>query len=189
MKILEIRSSILGSNSTSTKYAGKLVQLLKDNNDTVIVRDVAENPVTQLSASVLGQLQDPTTEVSLEHSALISEIKDADTIVIAAPMYNFSIPATLKNYFDAITKVGVTFKYGATGPIGLIQNKRAYVIITRGGQYRQAGLTFQEEHIKMQLDFIGITDTKFIFVEGLAMGTPAEEIEEIFQQQFKKLFV
>jgi FMN-dependent NADH-azoreductase len=189
MKILEIKSSILGASSNSTKYADKLVQLLKNNDDTVVVRDVAETPVTQLSGSILGQLQDPNSEVSLEHSALITEINNSDTIVIAAPMYNFSIPATLKNYFDAITKAGVTFKYEATGPVGLIQNKRAYVVITRGGQYKQAGLTFQEEHIKMQLGFIGITNVKFIFVEGLAMGVPTEEIEESFQQQFKKLFV
>lgn len=189
MKILEIKSSILGSNSASTKYADKLVKLLENDGDTLLIRDVAENPVTQLSSSVLGQLQDPHTEVSLEHNALINEIKEADTIVIAAPMYNFSIPATLKNYFDAITKAGVTFKYDANGPVGLVQNKRAYVVITRGGKYREAGLTFQEEHIKMQLSFIGITDTKFIFVEGLAMGVSAEEVEESFQNQFKKLFV
>jgi FMN-dependent NADH-azoreductase len=189
MKILEIKSSILGTNSTSTKYADKLVQLLKNNDDTVVVRDVAEKPVTQLSGLVLGQLQDPNSGVSLEHNALIEEIKNSDTIVIAAPMYNFSIPATLKNYFDAITKAGVTFKYEATGPVGLIQNKKAYVVISRGGKYKEAGLTFQEEHIKMQLGFIGITNAKFIFVEGLAMGVSAEEAEESFQNQFKKLFV
>lgn len=189
MKILEIKSSILGTNSTSSKYADKLVQLLKDNNDTVIVRDVAQYPVTQLSLEVLAALQNPDTAVSIEHNILIEEIKNADTIVIAAPMYNFSIPATLKNYFDAITKAGVTFKYESTGPVGLIQNKRAYVVISRGGKYKESGLTFQEEHIKMQLGFIGITNAKFIFVEGLAMGVPTEEIEESFQNQFKKLFV
>lgn len=189
MKILEIKSSILGENSTSTKYADKLVQLLKNAGDTLIVRDVAKKPVTQLSSSVLGQLQDPNSEVSREHNDLINEIKNSDVIILAAPMYNFSIPATLKNYFDAITKAGVTFKYEAKGPVGLIQNKKAYVIISRGGKYKEAGITFQEDYLKMQLGFIGITNVKFIFVEGLAMGVPPEEVELNFQNQFKKFFV
>jgi FMN-dependent NADH-azoreductase len=189
MKILEIKSSILGENSTSTKYADKLADLLKNNGDTLVVRDVAEKPVTQLSGSVLGQLQDANSKVSIEHNELINEIKDSDVIVIAAPMYNFSIPATLKNYFDAITKAGVTFKYETKGPVGLIQNKKAYVIISRGGKYKEAGITFQEDYLKMQLDFIGITEVKFIFVEGLAMGVPVEEVEASFQNQFKNLFV
>ncbi len=187
MKILEIKSSILGENSASSKYATKLVELLK--GEKVIVRDVATYPVTQLSGEVLGALQNPDTAVSIEHNILIEEVKNSDVLVIAAPMYNFSFPATLKNYFDAITKAGVTFKYESTGPVGLLKNKRAYVVISRGGKYKEAGITFQEDYLKMQLGFIGITEVKFIFIEGLAMGTSTDEIEQSFNNQFKQLFV
>lgn len=187
MKILEVKSSILGANSTSSKYAKKLIELL--NGDKITVRDVAENPVTQLSGLVLGALQNPDTAVSIEHNILIEEAKNADVMVIAAPMYNFTIPSTLKNYFDAITKAGVTFKYEATGPVGLLKNKKAYVIISRGGKYREAGITFQEDYLKMQLSFIGITNVKFIFIEGGAMGVSPEELDESFNKQFKQLFV
>lgn len=185
MRILEIKSSILGTNSASSKYTDKLVQFLKRPGDTLIVRDVAEIPVTQLSAEVLGQLKDENTEVSMEHSALIKELQSSDILVIAAPMYNFSIPATLKNYLDAITKAGVTFKYEANGPVGLVQGKKAYVVLSRGGKYKEQGITFQEDYLKMHLGFIGITDIKFIFIEGFAMGVHAEEVDKSFFEQLK----
>ncbi len=184
MKILQIKSSILGENSTSSKYTTKLVEQLKKVGDVVVVRDVAEKPVTQLSGKVLGELQDPTSLVSREHNTLIAELQSADVVVIAAPMYNFSVPATLKNYFDAITKAGVTFKYNEQGqPVGLITNKKVYVLITRGGKYKENGLTFQEDYLKVSLGFIGLSDVKFIFVEGLAMGIPPEQIEANFKAQ------
>ena len=186
MKILQIKSSILGQNSTSSKYTDKLVEQLKKDGDTVVVRDVAAKPVTQLSGAVLGALQDPTDPISREHNTLIAEISSADTVVIAAPMYNFSIPATLKNYFDAITKAGITFKYNENGqPIGLLPNKKVYVVITRGGKYKEQGITFQEDYLKVQLGFIGMTDVKFIFLEGLAMGLATEEVESSFKAQTK----
>ncbi len=184
MKILQIKSSILGENSASSKYTTKLVEQLKKASDVVVVRDVAAKPVTQLSGAVLGELQDPTSLVSREHNTLISELQSADAVVIAAPMYNFAIPATLKNYFDAVTKAGVTFKYNEQGqPVGLINNKKVYVVITRGGKYKENNMTFQEDYLKVQLGFIGLTDVKFIFVEGLAMGTPAEQVEANFNAQ------
>ena len=123
-----------------------------------------------------------------EHYNLIEEIKQADIVVIGSPMYNFSIPATLKNYFDAITKAGITFKYNEQGqPVGFLTNKKTYVIISRGGKYKEQGITFQEDYLKMQLGFIGLTDVKFIFVEGLAMGLSPEIIQENFNQQLELL--
>lgn len=186
MKILQIKSSILGENSTSNKYTSKLIESFKKVGDEVIVRDVASNPVTQLSGEVLGQLGNADSAVTKEHGSLIEEIKGADIVVIGAPMYNFSIPATLKNYFDAITKAGVTFKYNEQGqPVGFLGGKKTYVVISRGGKYKENGMTFQEDYLKVQLGFIGLTDVQFIFVEGLAMGLPAEEIEESFNAQVK----
>ncbi len=188
MKILQIKSSILGENSTSNKYSTKLIESFLNEHDSVIIRDVALNPVTQLSGEVLGQLSNQDSLVAKEHNNLIEEIKQADIVVIGAPMYNFSIPATLKNYFDAITKAGITFKYNEQGqPVGFLTNKKTYVIISRGGKYKEQGITFQEDYLKMQLGFIGLTDVKFIFVEGLAMGLSPEIIQENFNQQLELL--
>ena len=175
MKILQIKSSILGEGSTSSKYTTKLIEKLKSINDTLIVRDVAINPVAQLSGEILGQLANKESDVFKEHNSLIEEIKNVDVIVIAAPMYNFSIPSTLKNYFDAITKAGITFTYTESGPQGLINNKKTYVVISRGGKYKEHGMTFQEDYLKVQLNFIGLTDVKFIFIEGVSMGITEED--------------
>ncbi len=186
MKLLQIKSSILGQNSASSKYTDKLVAQLVKAGDEVMVRDVAVNTVTQLSGEVLGQLANSESQVAKEHATLIDEINSVDTVVIAAPMYNFAIPATLKNYFDAITKSGVTFKYNEQGqPVGLLKDKKVYVVISRGGKYKENGMTFQEDYLKIQLGFIGLTDVKFIFVEGLAIGLPSEEIDESFNSQLK----
>ena len=188
MKILQIKSSILDNNSTSNKYSSKLIDSIKHPNDEIIVRDVSLNPVTPLSGSVLGELGNPNSAVAKEHNYLIEEIKSADIVVIGAPMYNFSIPSTLKNYFDAITKAGITFKYNEQGqPFGFLSNKKTYVIISRGGKYKEQGITFQEDYLKMQLGFIGLTDVKFIFIEGLAMGLSPEIIQENFNQQLELL--
>ena len=188
MKILQIKSSILDNNSTSNKYSSNLIDSIKHPNDEIIVRDVSLNPVTPLSGSVLGELGNPNSAVTKEHNYLIEEIKSADIVVIGAPMYNFSIPSTLKNYFDAITKAGITFKYNEQGqPVGFLSNKKTYIIISRGGKYKEQGITFQEDYLKMQLGFIGLTDIKFIFVEGLAMGLSPEIIQENFNQQLELL--
>jgi FMN-dependent NADH-azoreductase len=185
MKILEIKSSILSGNSVSSKYADKLVDKLKNDGDEVIVRDVGVNLVTQLTGKVLGELSDSESDVSKEHLGLIDEIKSVDVIVLTAPMYNFMIPSTLKNYFDAITKAGITFKYGETGPVGLIEDKPVYVIISRGGKYQEYGLTFQEDYLKMHLNFIGLKNVKFVFLEGIAMGLNEDDLNKQFELQIK----
>jgi FMN-dependent NADH-azoreductase len=101
--------------------------------------------------------------------ALISELQAADTIVFAVPMYNFSVPSTLRAYFDHIARAGVTFRYTANGPEGLLKGKKAYVFITRGGVYAN-GIDTQTPYLKQFLGFVGITDVQFVYAEGLSMG-------------------
>ena len=106
--------------------------------------------------------------------ALIEELRSADTIVFAVPMYNFSVPSTLRAYFDHIARAGVTFRYTATGPEGLIKGKKAYVFITRGG-IMSADADTQTPYLKQFLGFIGITDVEFFHAEGLAYGDEVRE--------------
>ena len=182
-KTLIIKSSILGEQSTSSLYADILAQKI-GQEDSIVTRDVSSQLVTQLTPEALGNLQDPSSAVSIEHKSLIDEIKSADNVIIASPMYNFNIPSTLKNYLDAITKAGETFKYNENGqPVGFLTNKKTYVIISRGGKYKEHGLTFQEDYLKMHLSFIGLSDIKFIFLEGLNMGTSKEETAKSFETQ------
>ncbi|HEY3642841.1 MAG TPA: NAD(P)H-dependent oxidoreductase, partial [Xanthobacteraceae bacterium] len=109
--------------------------------------------------------------------ALIAEIEAADTIVLAAPMYNFSIPSTLKAWIDHIARAGRTFRYTAAGPEGLLKGKKVFVVTGRGGFYSgdspARSLDFQEPYLRALLGFLGLTDVTFIHVEGLKVSPEA----------------
>ncbi len=95
-------------------------------------------------------------------------------------MYNFGVPSTLKAYFDHVARAGVTFKYAASGPVGLLDGKKAFVIATRGGRYAGTALDLQSAYVRQFLGFIGIRDVEFVYAEGLAHGadTRAAALDE-----------
>ena len=98
---------------------------------------------------------------------LIDEIKQADHIVLTTPMYNFSIPATLKSWIDLICRAGVTFQYTADGPIGLIKDKRLDIVITTGGVPLQSPVDFVSDYLKQVFRFIGIEDINIIAADQM----------------------
>ena len=106
---------------------------------------------------------------------MIDEIKSADVIVLGLPMYNFGAPSTLKAYFDRIARAGVTFRYTASGPEGLLTGKKAYIFATRGGLYAGTPLDSQTTYVRDFLGFLGITDVEFIYAEGLNMGEESKQ--------------
>jgi len=132
---------------------------------------------------MLGAFFTPAEQRSAEQKALvnisetlIAEVNAADTIVIGAPMYNFSITSTLKAWIDHVARAGVTFKYTETGPVGLIQGKKVYVFTSRGGVYSEGpakAMDFHETYLRAVLGFIGMSDVTFIHSEGLGMGEAA----------------
>ncbi len=102
---------------------------------------------------------------------LIAELKAHDVIVIAAPMYNFNISTQLKNYFDLVARAGVTFRYTENGPEGLVTGKKAIVITSRGGIHKDGPTANPGDAVSVHVPrFIGITDVKFVFAEGIAYG-------------------
>jgi FMN-dependent NADH-azoreductase len=109
--------------------------------------------------------------------ALVEEVEAADVIVLAVPMYNFSIPSTLKAWIDHIARAGRTFRYGATGPEGLLKGRKVSIITGRGGIYSgnslAKGMDFQEPYLRAMLGFLGLDDVSFIHVEGLKIGPEA----------------
>jgi len=181
--LLQINASLAGANGQSSRLAQRFVADWQANNPDgrVITRDLASDPVPHLTAerfqAFLSQPEARTDEQRshAEYSdALVEELKNADTIVFAVPMYNFSVPSTLRAYFDHIARAGVTFRYTANGPEGLLKGKKAYVFITRGGFYADAADT-QTPYLKQFLGFIGITDVNFVFAEGLSLGEESRE--------------
>ena len=106
---------------------------------------------------------------------MIAEIQAADFVVLGVPMYNFGVSAQLKNWIDAISRAGVTFRYSEKGPEGLLKGKKVYVALTRGGKYRNTPADTQVPYLKTVFTFLGLTDVHFVYAEGLAMGADAAE--------------
>jgi FMN-dependent NADH-azoreductase len=181
MNILQINSSVRGTESESTRVAANIVARLRAANPAaqVSVRDLSANPHPALDEAALGALFTPAeartpaqaARVALD-DALIAELQAADVIVIGAPMYNFGISSQLKNWFDAVLRAGVTFRYTASGPEGLVKGKTAYIATARGGIY-PADADPQVPHLRMLTNFIGLTDTTFVYSSGQSMGPEA----------------
>lgn len=177
-KILLLKSSILADYSQSNKMADYFIQQWQEKYpaDAVTVRDLVNQPVPAIDSEILAAFgpSDTKTEQQQAHldlsNALIEEIKAHDTIVIAAPMYNFTISSYLKHYFDFIARSGHTFKYTEQGSVGLLKDKRAYVLTSRGGIYKDTPADTMVPYLTLFLNFIGISDIEFIFAEGTALG-------------------
>lgn len=181
--LLVINSSANTGDSVSRILIEETVgQALKAAPNTkVIRRDLGANPVPHLTtANLAGVRGTPATDE--EHAAralsdlLISELRAADTVVIAAPMYNFSVPTSLRSWFDFVLRAGETFKYSEAGPEGLLKGKRVIVLTSRGGLYSEgpgAAADFQEPYLRHLLGFVGITDVTFIHAEKIGYGPEA----------------
>jgi FMN-dependent NADH-azoreductase len=183
-RILVIESSARQEGSVSRQLTGDFIAQWRNAHpqDDVQVRDLAVEPVPHLDATLLGGWMKPAEQQSdIERAAaarsslLTDELLAADVLVLAAPMYNFAIPSTLKSWLDHVLRAGVTFKYTETGPQGLLTGKRAYVLTARGGIYAGSGLDHQEPYLRQALAFIGIHDVQFIHAEGLNMGAEFQE--------------
>lgn len=178
-RVLIIESSARQQDSVSRQLTQQFIGQWQAAHpaDQMTVRDLAINPVPHLDSTLLGGWMKPAEQrneieqLALERSnQLTDELVAADVLVLAAPMYNFAIPSTLKAWFDHVLRAGVTFKYGETGPQGLLIGKRAYVLTARGGIYAGSSLDHQEPYLRQVLGFVGIHDVTFIHAEGLNMG-------------------
>lgn len=187
MKIVHIDSSIAGFEGTSSALAKSLVDQLSQNQlnqnkeSQVHYRDLNQEGLGHLSAEVFtgfsleASLRNDIQQAATKRSdGYIAELQDADALVLAVPMYNFSTPSTVKAWIDHVARAGVSFNYGENGPEGLLNVKKAYVVSTRGGQYANTVFDHQSPWLEQVLKFIGIQDVEFIYVEGQA-GAAAEQ--------------
>ena len=177
MNILQIKSSILGGASQSSRLADEFVALLSQQHPEakLIQRDLAAEPVPHLDGARAGAFfakpEERTPgqrEVIAYSDALIDELRRADVLVLGLPMYNFGVPSQLKAWFDHLARAGETFKYTEKGPVGLLAGKKAYVFAARGGLYGDEHS--QTQFVRQFLGFIGITDVEFVYAEGLAIS-------------------
>lgn len=185
-QILVLNSSVSGPASVSRILIDHTVQnlLAADPAALVVYRDLDADPVPHLtSATVAGVRGVPTTDDEKASQArsdeLIEELRAADVLVIGAPMYNFSIPTSLRAWFDHVLRPRVTFSYSEQGPQGLLTDKHAIVIEPRGGLYSAGpakASDFQEPYLRQLLGFVGITDVTFIHAEKIGFGPEAREL-------------
>ncbi len=198
MKILQINASARASGANSTRLADAITARLRAQHPEAVVelRDLATDPHPVLDEPALGALFTPAGERTPEQAArvalddaLIAQVQAVDVIVLGVPMYNFGVPVQLKTWIDAIARAGVTFRYTANGPEGLLTGKKVYVALARGGLYRDTPADSQVPYLKSVLAFLGMTDVEFVYAEGLAMGADAAskafaeaeaQLEELF---------
>ena len=175
---LIIKSSILGANSVSSVMADAFVTsaTAKNPDGLFTIRDLGVEPLPHLRGDVLGQMRSDATELSAqatEGKKALAELLAADTLVLAVPMYNFSVPSTLKAWFDHVLHPGQTFEYTSAGPRGLLKDKKAIILISSAGDYSAApvsSMDFVEPYVRAIMGFMGITDVTVIKADGSAMG-------------------
>jgi len=180
MKILKINSSIQTEKSVGRKLVDQLVSRFTHDENNVIERDLAMGLplLTQDMVNAFYTPEDDRTDNQKEEivlsNLLIKEIEDSEIIIMGIPIYNFSIPGSVKAYFDLIARVGVTFKYTDKGPVGLFENKKVHVVITSGGTPFMGDGDFASSYIKHFLGFIGITDVNFISADQLVANSEVQ---------------
>lgn len=179
--ILQVNASARHNGSVSRQLVSELVQSLSTSESSRIIhRDVASGIAVVNDDWVAANLT-PKEDRSDQHvsalktsDALIEEVRQADTLVIGVPIYNFGIPASLKAWIDQICRAGETFSYTENGPQGLLKGKRAYLVITSGGVGSGSELDFATNYMKHVLGFIGIDDVEIIAADRLMFDGDAK---------------
>lgn len=173
--ILRVEASARKIESVTRQLTDAVIAHLGRQTDVnVKVRDISEGlPFVTESWVEANFTPDDQRSVSQQNTLsfsgqLINEIKAADTLVIGTPIYNFGIPATLKAWIDQIARVGVTFRYTETGPVGLLQGKRAIVAVASGGTPVGSEIDFATPYLRHALEFMGITEITFISADALS---------------------
>lgn len=180
--ILYISTSIRQGESVSRGLGDKLVDGLKAKTGaTVTTRDLSANDIPYVDEARFGANLTPAAdrtpkqqELAAAADTLIEELLAADTIVIASPIYNFGVPAVLKAWADLVARAGTTFKYTETGPVGLLEGKKAYITVASGGTPVGSDMDFMSSWLTFFLGFLGIKDVEVIAADGI-MGADAED--------------
>lgn len=169
MTLLHIDSSLLGAGSATRELTAALVARHLESHPgmDVIRRDLDARPLPHLNGSLLAGAD---ADGARESAEVLEEFLAAETVVIGAPMYNFSIPSSLKAWIDRISVAGRTFRYTADGPQGLAGGKQVLVAVAAGGLHAGQPSDFVEPYLRQVFGFLGITDIRFVRADGVALS-------------------
>jgi FMN-dependent NADH-azoreductase len=178
---LEVSASGRGADSVSRQLSRDLIAALADRYQDIDVvrRDLADGvpfvdqPWIESNFTAPESRSHEQREALSYSDSLVAELQQADIVVIGVPMYNFSIPASLKAWIDMIARARLTFRYTENGPEGLLQGKKAYLVVATGGVPVGSPMDFATPYLKHVLSFVGITDVEIIAAEKL--NTQAED--------------
>ncbi len=182
--LLKINTSLFSEGGQSSRLADRFIAAWRERHPhgRIVTRDFARQPVPHLDAERFGAFiaksgeRTPAQQAVVDFSDdLIAELERADVIALGLPMYNFSLPSTLKAYFDHIARAGRTFRYTANGSEGLLKGKKAYIFAARGGFYAGTPADTQTAYVRDFLRFIGIDDVEFVYAEGLAINEQSKQ--------------
>lgn len=194
MHILDVQSSARDDKSVTRQLSDTLIERLRAKHGDVTVTEreantglpVVSNTWTEGAYMPEDQRDEAHREALRVSDELVAELKAADVIVIGAPVYNFTIPAALKLWIDQIARANVTFKYTENGPVGLLENKKAYVVVASGGVELGSPYDFHSAYLRHILGFIGITDVEFVDAGGAmtkgadaALAAASDDIDRI----------
>ncbi|MEX0304742.1 MAG: FMN-dependent NADH-azoreductase [Leisingera sp.] len=171
--VLHIDSSARAEGSVSRDLSAQIVSRLDAAN--VIRRDLAvplpllDGPWVGANFTPADQRSDEQKQLLALSDSLVEELKQADTIVIGSPIYNFSVPSTLKAWIDLVARVGLTFQYTENGPIGLLEGKRAIIAVASGGTQAGSDIDFATTYLRHVLGFIGITNVEIVAADAMSI--------------------
>jgi FMN-dependent NADH-azoreductase len=189
--ILQINSSGRFDGSVTRQLSEAAVgQLLKQQPELSVVKRELATGLPFIDEQWIGANFTPAEQRNEEHlealsfsDQLVTELQQAETVVIASPIYNFSIPAVLKAWIDLVARAQLTFKYTEQGPQGLLLNKKAIVVVASGGVPIGSEMDFASGYLRQVLGFIGITDVSILDASQFSLDEPTEK----FEQQFSEL--
>jgi FMN-dependent NADH-azoreductase len=183
-RILHIDASVENpQESYSRRVSAAVVSALTANRPEAAVSylDLAFAPPPHIDRGLKAGWMTPAEQRTPNQAAAvarseayISELKAADVLVIGSPMYNLSVPSSLKTWIDNISIAGQTFRYTADGAAeGLLLGKKAYLALARGGIYSEgpaSAFDYQEPYLRAVMGFLGVTDVEVIRAEGVAIN-------------------
>ncbi|MEM7570017.1 MAG: NAD(P)H-dependent oxidoreductase [Pseudomonadota bacterium] len=171
--ILRIDASMRRNGSASRAIADTLIDKLAQNGDAHIVRrDLTEAPAfvderwIGANFTPAADRTDDQKAALAASDALVDELEAADTIVIATPIYNFSVPAALKAWVDMVARVGRTFHYTKEGPVGELSGKKVYIVAVSGGTKAGSDIDFATPYLRHILGFMGLNDVEIIAADA-----------------------
>ena len=181
MHILSVQSSARHEASVTRDLSLKLIAKLRDAHpDATVTEREATTGLPVVTGTWTAGAFTPEEERSAEQrealrvsDELIAELKAADVVVIGAPIYNFTIPGALKLWIDQVCRANVTFKYTENGPVGLLENKKAFVVIASGGTGVGSEIDFHPGYMRHILGFIGIHDVEFVSADRMMVDADA----------------